>query len=147
MWMIRTNANRRSSRNAFLNSWYFKKILDLIKSGSFFHRYITMYINNKKVIMATGITTTSLMTSKMFFMSIIEIYESYAQEMELGKPYNPLMELGEENTKAFTYRAAFVESEQLTHAFNYRGTIQKVVQPPNQTLATINVQSTLWEEV
>jgi hypothetical protein len=79
--------------------------------------------------------------------AIWSIYESYAQEMELGKPYNPLMELGEENTKAFAYPAAFVESEQLTHAFNYRGTIQKVVQPPNQTVATINVQSTLWEEV
>lgn len=79
--------------------------------------------------------------------AIWSLYESYAQEMELGKPYNPLIELGEENAKNFAYRAAFIESEVITHAFVFKGIIQKFVQPPNQTLANINVQSTSWEEV
>ena len=79
--------------------------------------------------------------------TIWAVYESYAEEMELGKPYNPLMLLGEENTKNFEYKAAFIESEQLAHAFIYKGVIQKSVQPPNQVTANVNLQSNSWEEV
>ena len=79
--------------------------------------------------------------------AIWAVYESYAEEIELGKPYNPLMLLGEENTKNFEQKAAFIESEQVTHAFLFRGVIQKSVLPSNQVAANINVQSTSWEEV
>lgn len=79
--------------------------------------------------------------------AIWAVYESYAEEMELGKPYNPLMLLGEENTKNFEQKAAFIESEQVTHAFLFRGVIQKSIVPPNQVAANVNVQSTSWEEV
>lgn len=75
------------------------------------------------------------------------LYESYAEEMELGKPYNPLMLLGEENSKHFECRAAFIQSEQATHAFLFKGVIQKSVLPSNQVTANINVQSTSWEEI
>lgn len=75
------------------------------------------------------------------------VYESYAQEMELGKPYNPLMLLGEETVKNFEYKAAFIESGQLTHTFLFKGVIQKSILPSNQVVANINVQSTSWEEI
>ena len=75
------------------------------------------------------------------------MYESYAEEMELGKPYNPLNFLREENAKNFEQKAAFIESEQVTHAFVFRGVIQKSVLPSNQVAANINVQSTSWEEI
>jgi hypothetical protein len=79
--------------------------------------------------------------------AIWAVYESYAEEMELGKPYNPLIFLGEENTKNFEQKAAFIESEHLTHAFLFKGVIQKSVLPPNQVAANVNVQSTSWEEI
>ncbi|MBI4487906.1 MAG: hypothetical protein HY694_02375 [Deltaproteobacteria bacterium] len=79
--------------------------------------------------------------------AIWAVYESYAEEMELGKPYNPLMLLGEENTKNFEQKAAFIESEQVTHAFLFKGVLQKSVLPSNQVTANVNVQSTSWEEI
>src|SRR3989338_7466622 len=79
--------------------------------------------------------------------AIWAVYESYAEEMELGKPYNPLMALGEENTRTFEQKAAFIESEQVTHAFLFTGVIQKSVLPSNQVAANVNVQSTSWEEI
>ena len=79
--------------------------------------------------------------------AIWAIYESYADEMELGKPYNPLMFLGEENTKNFECKAAFIESEQFTHAFLFKGVLQRSVLPSNQVAANVNVQSTSWEEI
>jgi hypothetical protein len=79
--------------------------------------------------------------------AIWAVYESYAEEIELGKPYNPLMLLGEENTKNFEQRAAFIESDQVTHTFLFRGVIQKSILPSNQVAANLNVQSTSWEEI
>jgi len=79
--------------------------------------------------------------------AIWAVYESYAEEMELGKPYNPLNFLRDENTKNFEQKAAFIESEQVTHAFLFRGVIQKSVLPSNQIAANVNVQSTSWEEI
>jgi len=79
--------------------------------------------------------------------AIWAVYESYADEIELGKPYNPLMLLGEESTKNFEQRAAFIESEQVTHAFLFKGVLQKSVLPSNQVTANVNVQSTSWEEI
>lgn len=79
--------------------------------------------------------------------TIWAVYESYATEMQLGTPYNPLILLGEENTKNFEHKGASIESEQVTHAFLFKGVIQKVVLPSNQVTANVNVQSTSWEEI
>jgi hypothetical protein len=79
--------------------------------------------------------------------AIWAVYESYAEEIELGKPHNPLMLLAEENTKNFEHKAAFIESEQVARAFLFRGVIQKSVLPSNQVVANVNVQSTSWEEL
>lgn len=79
--------------------------------------------------------------------TIWAIYESYAEEMELGRPYNPLMLLGEENAKNFEQKGAFIESEHVTHAFLFKGVVQKAVLPSNQVSANVNVQSTSWEEI
>jgi len=79
--------------------------------------------------------------------AIWQVYESYAEEMELGKPYNPLQVLADENTKNFEYKAAFIEGKELTHAFLFRGVIQKSALPTGQVAANVNVQSTSWEEI
>ncbi len=73
-WRISKKANTASSTNEFLNSRYFKKILDLTTSASFLFKYKTTYINNRKVIITIGSIKPSLMTSKTFFRPVILIY-------------------------------------------------------------------------
>ncbi len=69
--MTSTKANTVNNKNAFLNCWKFKKILDLMISGFFAHRYEIIYINTKKIITDIGRMTVSLKTSKMLLISII----------------------------------------------------------------------------
>lgn len=76
-----------------------------------------------------------------------DLYQMYSDELQLGRPYNALTDLGTENEKSFRYSAAFIESEHLTHSFVYSGIIHRVMQPQNQLTANLTILSSTWEEV
>ncbi len=84
---------------------------------------------------------------------IWQLYENYAQEMNMENPFNPMKELGDSNEKEFLYYSAFVESKSISHTFVFRGKLQKVqqnivpTQVTGQINVNINVQSQGWEEL
>ncbi len=69
--MTSAKANITNNKNAFLKFWKFRKILDLTISGFLVHKYVTIYINTKKISTDVGKMIISLRTSKKLLMSII----------------------------------------------------------------------------
>ncbi|MEK6657039.1 MAG: hypothetical protein AABY58_06305 [Nitrospirota bacterium] len=79
--------------------------------------------------------------------SVWQLYESYAQEMELENPFNPVEALGDLNEKDFVCSGAYIESRDTSNAFMFRGKLQKIQQPTGQMGVNVNVQSSKWEVI
>lgn len=81
-----------------------------------------------------------------------DIYEKYAEDMELTKPFNPMEVLGQDNAKNIKYGAAYIESVKAQDVFYYDIRINKIIAPqaPGQSpLPTINVNVAgfAWKKV
>ena len=80
------------------------------------------------------------------------IYERYAEEMELTKPFNPMEALGRDNARNIKYGAAYIESVKAQDTFYYDIRINKIPAPqvPGQPpIPAINVKVAgfAWEKV
>jgi hypothetical protein len=80
------------------------------------------------------------------------IYERYAEDMELTKPFNPMEVLGQDNSKNIKYGAAYIESIRAQDTFYYDIRINKTAaprapgQPPIPGI-NVNVTGFAWEKV
>ncbi|MCX7000255.1 MAG: hypothetical protein NT106_08190 [Candidatus Sumerlaeota bacterium] len=81
-----------------------------------------------------------------------DLYEKYAEDMELRKQFNPLEILGQENGKNIKYGAAYIESVEAQDTFYYDIRINKIMTPqvPAQLplpAINVNVAGFSWEKV
>lgn len=80
------------------------------------------------------------------------LYESYAKEMQLERPFNPIEILGQEATKEIKYGAAHIESSLVLDSFFFYVNINKISlspapgQPPFPGI-NVNVTRFGWEKV
>jgi hypothetical protein len=81
-----------------------------------------------------------------------DLYEKYAEDMELRKQFNALETLGQESFKNIKYGAAYIESDKAQDTFYYDIRINKIMapqvptQPPLPSI-NVNMASFAWEKV
>ena len=80
------------------------------------------------------------------------LYEKYAGDMELTKPFNPLEILGQDISRNIKYGAAHIESIKAQDTFYYDIRINRITAPqlpgqPPLPAASVNVAGFTWEKV
>jgi len=75
-----------------------------------------------------------------------ELYENYAEKMELKKKFDPVAILGGQEMASFKYSGAFIESADLTDSFVFNGKIRRMIKD-NKASIDVNVESSAWENL
>ncbi len=75
-----------------------------------------------------------------------ELYENYAEKMELKKKFDPVAILGGQEMANFKYSGAFIESADLTDSFVFNGKIRRMIKD-NKASIDVNVESSAWESL
>ena len=75
-----------------------------------------------------------------------ELYENYAEKMELKKKFDPVAILGGQEMASFKYSGAFIESADLTDSFVFNGKIRRMIKD-NKASIDVNVESSAWESL
>ena len=75
-----------------------------------------------------------------------ELYENYAEKMELKKKFDPVAILGGQEMATFKYSGAFIESADLTDSFVFNGRIRRMIKD-NKASIDVNVESSAWENL
>ena len=75
-----------------------------------------------------------------------ELYENYAEKMELKKKFDPVALLGSQEMATFKYSGAFIESSDLTDSFVFNGRIRRIIKD-NKANIDVNVESSAWESL
>lgn len=77
--------------------------------------------------------------------AIWQLYEAYAEKMELNKKFDPIVLLGSQEFAGFEYSGAFIESANSADAFVFKGKLRRIVKD-NKAGIDINVESSGWEQ-
>jgi len=75
-----------------------------------------------------------------------ELFENYAEKMELKKKFDPVALLGSQEMATFKYSGAFIESSDLTDSFVFNGRIRRIIKD-NKANIDVNVESSAWESL
>lgn len=75
-----------------------------------------------------------------------DLFESYAEKMELKKKFDPVAILGGQEMASFKYYGAFIESSNLIDGFIFNGKIRRVIKD-NKANIDVNVESSAWENM
>ncbi len=75
-----------------------------------------------------------------------ELYENYAEKMELKNKFDPVAILGGQEMATFKYSGAFIESADLTDSFVFNGRIRRIIKD-NKASIDVNVESSAWESL
>lgn len=75
-----------------------------------------------------------------------DLYENYAEKMELKKKFDPVAILGGQEMATFKYSGAFIESSDLTDSFVFNGRIRRIIKD-NKASIDVNVESSAWESL
>lgn len=75
-----------------------------------------------------------------------ELFENYAEKMELKKKFDPVVMLGNQEITSFKYTGAFIESAELTDGFVFNGKIRRIIKD-NRASIDVNVESSGWESL
>lgn len=81
-----------------------------------------------------------------------DLYEKYAEDMELGKQFNPLEILGQDSSRNIKYGAAYIESINAQDTFYYDIRINKIIAPqapgqPPLPAINVNIAGFAWEKM
>ena len=103
---------------------------------------------NRKLGLGLSIITPETKLEKLLW----NLYEKYAEDMELRKQFNPLETLGQESVKNIKYGAAYIESVKAQDTFYYDIRINKIMAPqvptqPPLPAINVNVAGFSWEKV
>lgn len=77
---------------------------------------------------------------------IWQLYEAYAEKLELKKKFDPIAVLGSQEIAEFKYAGAFIESTDLADAFIFKGKIRRMIKD-NKATIDVNVELSAWETV
>ena len=75
-----------------------------------------------------------------------ELFETYAEKMELKKKFDPVALLGSQEMATFKYSGAFIESSDLTDSFVFNGRIRRMIKD-NKANIDVNIESSAWESL
>ncbi len=75
-----------------------------------------------------------------------DLFEMYAEKMELKKKFDPVAILGGQEMATFKYSGAFIESADLTDSFVFNGRIRRMIKD-NKASIDVNVESSAWESL
>ena len=78
--------------------------------------------------------------------SMWELYEKYAEKMELKKKFDPVAILGGQEMANFKFSGAFIESADMTDGFIFNGKIRRIIKD-NKANIDVNVESSVWESL
>lgn len=122
------------------------KIVNEITSDICIHDY-PIYRDEAKAL-GLSIITPETKLEKLLW----NLYEKYAEDMELRKQFNPLETLGQESVKNIKYGAAYIESVKAQDTFYYDIRINKIMAPqvpiqPSLPAINVNVAGAAWEKV
>jgi len=85
---------------------------------------------------------------------MLDIYDTYAEDIGLLEPFSPDVLLGGQSSVQVTVPGAFVESIEMCHAFNFGGTVTRMVQPQTKVPPAVNLPTAVvkwsrnaWERV
>ncbi|MEA1995781.1 MAG: hypothetical protein U9N18_06540 [Campylobacterota bacterium] len=128
------------------NKKIIKKIVNEITSNICVHDY-PIYRDEAKALGLNVIIPNNTLEKMLW-----NLYEKYAEDMELREQFNPLKVLGQENAKNIKYGAAYIESVKAKDTFYYDIRINKIVTPqspgqPPLPAVNINVAGFAWEKV
>lgn len=76
--------------------------------------------------------------------NLINLLDNFSEELELGKPFDPLKILGEDDSKEFTSTGAIIQTEENMDKFIFKGIIKKVQSPDGKSTFDINLAPS-WE--
>jgi len=77
---------------------------------------------------------------------IWSLYEVYAKEMKLGIPFHPMEILGDKEIADVQYTGAYVESDDLSDQFIFKGKVQKTIRD-NKSAIDMRMDSQKWEQI
>lgn len=128
------------------NKKVIEKIVNEITSDICIHNY-PIYRDEAKALGLNVVFPNDELESVLW-----NIYERYAEDMELTKPFNPMEVLGQDNAKNIKYGAAYIESVKAQDTFYYDIRINKIPTPqvpgqPPIPAINVNVAGFAWEKV
>ncbi len=123
-----------------------EKIVNEITSDICIHNY-PVYRDEAKILGLNVITPNDTLEKILW-----NIYEKYAEDMELRKQFDPLEIIGQGNAKSIKYGAAYIESVKAQDTFYYDIRINKILAPqapgqPPLPRANVNIAGFAWEKV
>jgi len=74
------------------------------------------------------------------------LYDIYAKEMKLGAPFQPLEILEDKEMAEIRYTGAYVESDDLSDQFIFKGKVQKTIRD-NKPAIDMKIDSQKWEKI
>jgi hypothetical protein len=74
------------------------------------------------------------------------LYDVYAKEMKLGAPFHPLEILEGKEMAELRYTGAYVESDNLSDQFVFKGKVQKTIRD-NKPAIDMQIESQKWEKI
>jgi hypothetical protein len=138
--------NLRMDIQSKLSQKIIDKIVNEITSNICVHNYPIYRDEAKSLGLKVAISSDEL--EKMLW----DLYENYAEDMELGKQLNPLETLGQDNSKNIKYGAAYIESINAQDTFYYNIRINKTTTPqasgqPPLPAISLNIAGFAWEKM
>jgi len=74
------------------------------------------------------------------------LYEIYGKEMKLGIPFHPVEFLGDKEMAEIRYVGAYIESDDLSDQFIFKGKIQKTIRD-NKPVIDMNIEPPKWNQI
>jgi hypothetical protein len=74
------------------------------------------------------------------------LYEIYRKEMKLGIPFHPLEFLGDKEIAGIKYVGAYIESDNLSDQFIFKGKVQKTIRD-NKPAIDMHMDPPKWEQI
>jgi ATP-dependent protease ClpP protease subunit len=75
-----------------------------------------------------------------------DLYEIYAKEMKLDVPFHPSEFLGDKEIAEVKYTGAYIESDDLSDQFIFKGKVQKTIRD-NKPAIDMHINSQKWEQI
>ncbi|MCG2694818.1 hypothetical protein L6261_01920 [Candidatus Parcubacteria bacterium] len=146
--LIRRLAERLlKSHNSPMKEEEIKKVVEYFTEKLYSHQY---FIGRKEAFEDLGLKTVKN-ADKELAKTMTDLYVAYSEDMELGKIWNPDMEIGGNHELKKDYKLAYIENANISNHFGLsinfkRGQVNVTQQTPNGPIQ-VPQEQTLWKVV
>ncbi len=121
---------------------HIQKCVDTLTRQRFSHSYIISRAEAKQALELNIVEPDQYLRSR-----ITGLFDAYNDIIEMDKPYNPEVVLGEEETKIADFNRAIIESTESTYVYRTTSEIKRVeVTPPGPPLPLVGHQQRVLQE-